>query len=100
MRELRRNVASRLVSVSYEHLVNQHSTFHPNRVLIPATQVLPLEAIGQGTFPMVKRSYWYQRNGVRIEVALKVLREVSPPILADLQEEASHLLKLRRNNLA
>ncbi|KAJ1361156.1 hypothetical protein KIN20_020348 [Parelaphostrongylus tenuis] len=49
---------------------------------------------------MVKRSYSYQRNGVRIKVALKVLREVSPYILADLQEEASHLLKLRRKNLA
>ncbi|KAJ1367309.1 hypothetical protein KIN20_028200 [Parelaphostrongylus tenuis] len=99
IRENRRNVAPRLVCVPYGNVVNQQSTFDSSRVLIPATQVVLLEVIGQGTFSVVKRGYWYQRNGVRIEVALKILREVSPSILADLREEANHLLKLRHNNL-
>ncbi|KAJ1361155.1 hypothetical protein KIN20_020347 [Parelaphostrongylus tenuis] len=99
MRELRRNVASRLVSVPYEHLVNQHSTFDPNRVLIPATQVLLLETTGQGTFSMVKRVYCYQRNGVRIKVALKILREIFPVHLLGSSRRTLTYIAASRNTV-
>lgn len=58
-----------------------------------------MESIGEGTFSIVKRAIWYHPNGNRVDVAVKILRDVSPCVMEDLQVEATHLLKLQHTNL-
>ncbi|KAK6763019.1 hypothetical protein RB195_023644 [Necator americanus] len=70
-----------------------------NKTFIPKEQIKLLETIGQGSFSIVKRAYWYSSNGERVEVAVKILRDVSPSKIEDLQAEATHLLRLQHSNL-
>ncbi|VDK47547.1 unnamed protein product [Cylicostephanus goldi] len=58
-----------------------------------------METIGEGTFSVVKRAIWYHPGGSKIDVAVKILRDVSPSLVEDLEVEASHLLKLQHSNL-
>ncbi|KIH59143.1 hypothetical protein ANCDUO_10638 [Ancylostoma duodenale] len=58
-----------------------------------------METIGEGTFSVVKRALWYHPSGVKLDVAVKILRDISPSLIEDLQVEASHLLKLQHSNL-
>ncbi|CAB3400628.1 unnamed protein product [Caenorhabditis bovis] len=69
------------------------------RTLIPAEQINLYEKIGEGTFAVVKRGIWTQNDGRTVDVAVKILRDVSPMMLEDLRVEASHALKLQHPSL-
>ncbi|KAF1746939.1 hypothetical protein GCK72_023397 [Caenorhabditis remanei] len=69
------------------------------KALIPNEQIKLFELLGEGSFAVVKRGTWTQSNGQRVEVAVKILRDISPNIMDDLRVEASHLLKLQHPSL-
>ncbi|CAD6189072.1 unnamed protein product [Caenorhabditis auriculariae] len=62
---------------------------------IPADQIKLFEQLGEGTFAVVKRGTWTYPGGRKLDVAVKILRDISPTVLEDLKVEASHLLKLQ-----
>ncbi|VDL63762.1 unnamed protein product [Nippostrongylus brasiliensis] len=97
-RALWRNSEPELVYIRNENTVD-NGAVDPNGAIIPKTQIKLMESIGEGTFSVVKRALWYHPNGTKIDVAVKILRDVSPCIMEDLQVEASHLLKLQHSNL-
>ncbi|WKY15874.1 hypothetical protein Q1695_000953 [Nippostrongylus brasiliensis] len=97
-RALWRNSEPELVYIRNENTVDSGAV-DPNGAIIPKTQIKLMESIGEGTFSVVKRALWYHPNGTKIDVAVKILRDVSPCIMEDLQVEASHLLKLQHSNL-
>ncbi|KAK6033673.1 protein tyrosine kinase [Ostertagia ostertagi] len=94
----RRNADPELIYIRGDNLVD-HSTVDPNKAVISRSQIKLMEPIGEGTFSIVKRGKWYNSSGSGVDVAVKILREVSPSIMEDLQAEASHLLKLQHPNL-
>ncbi|CCD61695.1 Tyrosine-protein kinase sid-3 [Caenorhabditis elegans] len=69
------------------------------KALIPNEQIKLYELIGEGSFAVVKRGTWTQSNGTHVNVAVKILRDISPNIMDDLRVEASHLLKLQHPSL-
>ncbi|CAI2357529.1 unnamed protein product [Caenorhabditis sp. 36 PRJEB53466] len=69
------------------------------RALIPNEQIKLYELIGEGSFAVVKRGTWTQSSGQTTDVAVKILRDISPNIMDDLRVEASHLLKLQHPSL-
>uniref|UniRef100_A0A8R1DWA7 non-specific protein-tyrosine kinase n=2 Tax=Caenorhabditis japonica TaxID=281687 RepID=A0A8R1DWA7_CAEJA len=69
------------------------------KALIPNDQIRLYELLGEGTFAVVKRGTWTPNNGQKIDVAVKILRDISPNIMDDLRVEASHLLKLQHPSL-
>ncbi|EPB66612.1 hypothetical protein ANCCEY_14298 [Ancylostoma ceylanicum] len=92
------NTRSELVYVKNENLIQSNSA-DLNKVIIPKEQIKLMETIGEGTFSIVKRALWYHPSGVKRDVAVKILRDISPSLVEDLQVEASHLLKLQHSNL-
>uniref|UniRef100_A0A1I7U072 non-specific protein-tyrosine kinase n=1 Tax=Caenorhabditis tropicalis TaxID=1561998 RepID=A0A1I7U072_9PELO len=69
------------------------------KALIPNEQIRLYEQLGEGSFAVVKRGTWVQPNGQHVNVAVKILRDISPNIMDDLRVEASHLLKLQHPSL-
>ncbi|CAL2049158.1 unnamed protein product [Caenorhabditis brenneri] len=69
------------------------------KALIPYEQIKLYEQLGEGSFAVVKRGTWVQANGQHVDVAVKILRDISPNIMDDLRVEASHLLKLQHPSL-
>ncbi|RCN47014.1 hypothetical protein ANCCAN_06945, partial [Ancylostoma caninum] len=94
----RNNTRSELVCLKNENLIQSNSA-DLNKVIIPKEQIKLMETIGEGTFSVVKRALWYHPSGVKKDVAVKILRDISPSLVEDLQVEASHLLKLQHSNL-
>ncbi|CAL2047945.1 unnamed protein product [Caenorhabditis brenneri] len=65
------------------------------KALIPYEQIKLHEQLGKGFFAVVKRGTWVKDNGVRVDVAVKILRDVSSNFMGDFNVETSHLLKLQ-----
>ncbi|VDM74840.1 unnamed protein product [Strongylus vulgaris] len=93
-----RNVKSEIVFIPNENLANSSSS-EIKKAIIAKEQIKIMETIGEGTFSVVKRAIWYHPSGTKVDVALKILRDVSPSLIEDLEVEASHLLKLQHPNL-
>ncbi|KAK5973956.1 hypothetical protein GCK32_008056 [Trichostrongylus colubriformis] len=94
----RRNTDPESIYIRSDNAVDQ-CDLEPNKAVIPKSQIKLMESVGEGTFSIVKRGIWYNPNGSKVDVAVKILRDVSPSIVEDLQAEASHLLKLQHPNL-
>ncbi|KHJ91984.1 hypothetical protein OESDEN_08137 [Oesophagostomum dentatum] len=94
----RRSTQSEMVYIENRNLMESTSA-DLNRAIIPKEQLKLMEAIGEGTFSVVKRAIWYHPSGQKLEVAVKILRNASPSFMEELEVEASHLLKLQHSNL-
>ncbi|CAI4228531.1 unnamed protein product [Auanema sp. JU1783] len=70
-----------------------------NKSEITKEQIHLMETIGEGTFAVVKKAVWTPPNGQKINVAVKILRDVSPLVMEDLKVEAGHLLNLQHQHL-
>ncbi|PIC16000.1 hypothetical protein B9Z55_022760 [Caenorhabditis nigoni] len=77
----------------------QNQSAIDEKAFIPLDQIKLFEQLGEGSFAVVKRGTWTRSNGQRIDVAVKILRDISPNIMDDLRVEASHLLKLQHSSL-
>ncbi|CAL2041525.1 unnamed protein product [Caenorhabditis brenneri] len=69
------------------------------KALIPYEQIKLYEQLGEGSFAVVRRGTWVQANRRHVDVAVKILRDISPNMMDDLKVEASHLLKLQHPSL-
>ncbi|CAJ0609832.1 unnamed protein product [Cylicocyclus nassatus] len=94
----RRNTSGEVVYIPNNNLADNSSS-ELNKAIIAKEQIKIMETIGEGTFSVVKRAIWYHPGGSKIDVAVKILRDVSPSLVEDLEVEASHLLKLQHANL-
>ncbi|PAV60902.1 hypothetical protein WR25_17154 [Diploscapter pachys] len=82
------------------------------KYFIDSTQIHLMDIIGEGTFAVVRRGIWTRSDGkrksienlpieysFRLDVAVKIMRDLSSVMLEEVQTEASHLLKLQHPNL-
>lgn len=44
-----------------------------------------MEPLGEGTFAVVKRAIWCREDGRKVDVAVKILRDMSPLVMEDLK---------------
>lgn len=58
-----------------------------------------MEGLGEGTFAVVKRALWTRTDNKKIDVAVKIIREINEEVKKDLQVEINTMSKLRHNNL-
>uniref|UniRef100_A0A158R452 non-specific protein-tyrosine kinase n=1 Tax=Syphacia muris TaxID=451379 RepID=A0A158R452_9BILA len=67
--------------------------------LIAKEEIFLAEKLGEGSFAIVKRALWKRADGVKIDVAVKILREPSAEIMEDLQQEVNNMQRLQHPNL-
>ncbi|TKR81498.1 hypothetical protein L596_015360 [Steinernema carpocapsae] len=66
--------------------------------LIKTEDIKLMERLGEGTFATVKRAIW--NTGARkVDVAVKILKDVSADVMEDLLLEVSNMQKLQHPNL-
>lgn len=57
------------------------------------------ERLGEGSFAVVKRALWKRADGVKLDVAVKILRDPTKEIMEDLQQEVNNMQRLQHPNL-
>ncbi|PIC15778.1 hypothetical protein B9Z55_022623 [Caenorhabditis nigoni] len=97
-REMGNRSDPKQVYVAGDQSTQNHSAID-EKAFIPNEQIELFEELGEGSFAVVKRGFWTRSNGKRVNVAVKILRDISPNFMDDLRVEASHLLKLQYSSL-
>lgn len=64
-----------------------------------AFKIKLMEKLGEGSFAVVKRAIWTPKEGQKLDVAAKILRNSTAEIIEDLQQEVNNMQKLRHPNL-
>ncbi|KAE9555559.1 hypothetical protein FO519_001230 [Halicephalobus sp. NKZ332] len=67
--------------------------------LILKDDIKLMEGLGEGTFAVVKRALWQKSPTEKMDVAVKIIREVNEEVKKDLQAEINTMSKLRHPNL-